>query len=76
MSKSLFDVLIENVSNFSMLELIKLKDAIDTCLGGNDLKIQTLRILKESGKLCAIKYVKEKTGWGLREAKDFCDSLD
>jgi ribosomal protein L7/L12 len=34
------------------------------------------RVLKQAGKLIdAIKVVREATGWGLKEAKDFADRL-
>lgn len=75
MSKSLFDIVIENISEFSVTELTTLQRAIDTYLGGDDLKIQALKIKQESGTLHAVKFIKEKTGWGLKESKEFCDNL-
>jgi hypothetical protein len=75
MSKSLLDVIVENISSFSTSELITLKDAIDKYFDSDDLKLQALKIIKEKGKLYAIKYVKDKTGLGLEESKDFCNSL-
>ena len=76
MSKSLFDVVIENISEFSVTELTTLQRAIDTYLGGDDLKIQALKIKQESGTLCALKFIKDRTGWGLKESKEFCDNLE
>lgn len=69
------NVIIGNISNFTVMDLIDIKTAIDNYLGGDDLQIQTARIMSESGKLSAVKYVKDKTGWGLRESKEYCDKL-
>lgn len=37
---------------------------------------EVLLILQTHGKLHAIKFVKDNTGWGLKESKDYVDSLD
>lgn len=36
---------------------------------------QVASVLQFQGKLHAVKYVKEQTGWGLKESKDYVDAL-
>lgn len=40
-----------------------------------DLATQVRYMLAEGKKIAAIKYVREQTGWGLKEAKDYVESL-
>ncbi len=37
---------------------------------------EVLRIMQTHGKLNAVKFVKDYTNWGLKEAKDYVDRLD
>lgn len=37
---------------------------------------EVLSIIQTHGKINAIKFVKDNTGWGLKESKDYVDSLD
>jgi len=38
-------------------------------------QLEAIRMMKEEGKLCAVKWVKEQFNWGLKDAKDYCDAL-
>lgn len=39
------------------------------------LELQLKNIIKRDGMIQAIKHLREETGMGLKEAKDFCESL-
>jgi ribosomal protein L7/L12 len=41
-----------------------------------DVEQEARRLLASSGKIQAIKRVRELTGWGLKEAKDYVDALE
>jgi len=44
----------------------------------DELKVKAINLLKEhknQGMLQAVKFVKDKTGWGLKESKEYCDML-
>jgi ribosomal protein L7/L12 len=41
----------------------------------HDVETEARRLLKDGGKIAAIKRVRELTGLGLKEAKDYIDSL-
>lgn len=50
-------------------------DPFDERMAPDDLQ-QAARILVQQGnKIAAIKLVREQTGWGLKEAKDYVDGL-
>lgn len=44
-------------------------------VANNTLEREALDFMRSGQKLQAVKHVKEKTGWGLKEAKEWCDAL-
>jgi ribosomal protein L7/L12 len=66
------------------MEFNSLADAMETLSliekhGGNSslssMELELLPFLKEGKLLQAVKYHKDRTGWGLKESKGFCDEL-
>lgn len=58
-------------------DLIDLRGEIDSCLKVDvpELEYKAYEIFKREGVLHAVKMVKDKTGWNLKECKDFMDRL-
>ncbi len=44
-------------------------------LPGDALKFEARELLAQGKKIQAVKLVREQTGWGLKQSKDFVDSL-
>lgn len=42
----------------------------------HELLKATQEIIQKDGKLMAVKFVKDQTGWGLNKAKDYCDRAE
>lgn len=42
----------------------------------HELLKTTQEIIQKDGKLMAVKFVKDQTGWGLKKAKDYCDRAE
>ena len=69
-------LMINNLNNLSGAEMIQLRNAIDKKMSiepADDWEIYKRMV--ETGKLQTIKWFKDKTGMGLREAKDYCDAI-
>lgn len=56
-------------------ELLAIKEYFNTSFILGDLSITTSEIRKTDGLLSAVKYVKFSTGWGLKESKEYVESL-
>ena len=58
-------------------DLLDLRNEIDSLLKVNipELEYKAYELFKHKGALHAVKMVKDKTGWGLKESKEFMDRL-
>ncbi|MCP4362535.1 MAG: ribosomal protein L7/L12, partial [Chloroflexi bacterium] len=41
-----------------------------------ELEAIVRKLLRENKKIAAVKAVRERTNWGLRESKDFVDAIE
>jgi len=48
----------------------------DSAVDQHVLAVEARAVRQASGAITAIKFVRERTGWGLAEAKEFVDRLD
>jgi hypothetical protein len=72
-----FELLLAMFKNMKHSELSKLRNEIDTLMEIDIplLRFKAYEIYLRDGLLRAVKYVKDKTGWGLKECKEFMDQL-
>lgn len=56
-------------------ELIEIRDYFNEVPLIADLAANTLEVLRSDGLLAAVKFVKAQTGWGLKESKEYVDTL-
>jgi hypothetical protein len=77
MAKPFFEIVLENISSFSQVELNVLMLSIDKEINPSFSKLNkdTLEQYKTLGKLSAVKYYKDKSGLGLKESKDYVEEL-
>ena len=68
-------VIINNIPNLTVMELVEIKDAIELQIGDDTKQVHALKLLKDGRKLEAVRYIRDITGWSIRESKEYCDRL-
>lgn len=71
-----YDLMRKNLEHLTVTELLQFQKDISNILNKDNLPAKAWIKMNEEGKLHAVKFVKEFTGWGLKEAKDYCDALE
>lgn len=69
------DVILEKIPQMSYTDLREIQNAIELSLDKDNVREKTIALIKAGSILHAVKWVKESTGTGLKEAKDFVDNL-
>ncbi len=69
------DVIIEKIPKMSYTDLMEIQRAIELSLDKDNVRERAIALINERQILLATKWVKECTGWGLKESKDYVDSL-
>lgn len=69
------NVVLEMIPKMSYTDLREIQDAIDISLNKDNVQEKAIAMIKEGSLLQAVKFVKECTGMGLKEAKDYVDDL-
>jgi hypothetical protein len=64
------DIITGDLTTLDWSEVMSLDNVSD-----NTLEKEALDYMRDGAKLQAVKHVKEKTGWGLKESKEWCDAL-
>lgn len=74
--KTTDDEILRDLTNLDWSEVMVLDNANqDHVEVLNKTQLEAIRMMREDGKLAAVKWVKEELTWGLKEAKDYCDAL-
>jgi hypothetical protein len=69
------DVILEKIPTMSYTDLMEIQTAIEFSLNKDNIREKAIALIKNGQILQAVKWVKECTGWGLRESKEYVDSL-
>lgn len=69
------NVVLEMIPKMSYTDLREIQDAIDISLNKDNVQEKAIALIKTGQILQAVKFVKECTGMGLKEAKDYVDNL-
>lgn len=71
-----YELMKKNLEHLTVTELLQFQKDINNILNKDNLPAKAWIKMNEEGKLHAVKFVKEFTGWGLKESKDYCDALE
>ena len=71
-----YELIRESLKHLTIAELRDLKIDIERVFSKDSLAEDAWKKMNNEGKLHAVKHVKEVTGWGLKESKDYCDDLE
>lgn len=69
------DVILEKIPQMSYTDLREIQNAIELSLDKDNVREKTIALIKAGSILHAIRWVKKSTGMGLKDAKDYVDSL-
>lgn len=69
------DVVLRMIPQMSYTDLRDIHSAIEINLNKDNVQEKAIAMIKEGSLLQAVKFVKECTGLGLKEAKDYVDDL-
>ena len=69
------NVVLEMIPKMSYTDLREIQEAIDLSLNKDSVMEKALALINDGQLLQAVKFVKECTGIGLKDAKDFVDNL-
>lgn len=66
-----------NFLNISLQEAVSIIYTINskTTLTLSELDKELVNMINSGSLLQAVKHLKDKSGWGLKESKDYCDNL-
>lgn len=69
------DVIIEKIPQMSYTDLREIQYAIELSLNKDNVQEKAIQLIKDGRLLVAVKWVKDCTGMGLKDSKEYVDTL-
>ena len=69
------NVILDYIPKMSLSDLREIQNAIELSLNKDNVQEKAIQLIKDGSLLAAVKWVKDCTGMGLKESKEYVDTL-
>lgn len=69
------NVILDYIPKMSLSDLREIQNAIELSLNKDNVQEKAIQLIKDGSLLAAVKWVKDCTGMGLKESKEYIDTL-
>lgn len=69
------NVILDYIPKMSLSDLREIQNAIELSLNKDNVQEKAIQLIKDGRLLVAVKWVKDCTGMGLKDSKEYVDTL-